>query len=243
VLDFVIKGATPAEVDAEIARVSGQLNPQYGDCRLVIEGESGRIYDIPVTYTSGFQPAREHDRSLHAKCRVTFRAHQPYYRAVDVIEVGIDFPVTGSGAVTTSWDAPIDWDAPVGWDGSDVGVDGTVRVAVPVTATAPSWPTWEITGPADTVTLHNGTTGETIEWSGVVGAGETLVIQTEELSRSVRIDGSTAWLGLTDASRFWSLKPGSPARAQINEVFVAVGGAAGTTSARMLVRPQWLSPE
>jgi hypothetical protein len=111
-----------------------------------------------------------------------------------------------------------------------------------MTATAPSWPRWEITGPATGVSIHNATTGETLEWAGIVAEGETLRIDTEEERTSVRIGAVNAWLGLSDDSEFWPLKPGRPGAPQMNEVFVSVSGAAGTTSARMILRSQWLSP-
>lgn len=241
-LDLVIRRDTPEEVDEDIALVASLINPQHGDCRLVVSTPTDS-YDLVITYTSGWQIGREHGQSKHVSARCTFRAHDPWWRALSTEEQIIDFPVTGSGITGTDWDVDDDWDADLDWDGFDAGADGSTIVAAVLSSTAPAWPRWEIAGPATRVELHNATTGLSFDWEGNLETGQILSVGMAEDDRHVRVDGVDAWVGLSDESRMWYLKPGRPGAPQPNTVLVKLTGADTSSAAVMTYQPAWQSPQ
>ena len=81
------------------------------------------------------------------------------------------------------WDAiGATWDS-VGaiWEAGGAG--GITTVTVDGVDSAE--PIWTVTGPATNPTLTNITTGQTIEWTGTVPSGQTLVVDMDEMTASL----------------------------------------------------------
>lgn len=224
-----------------IEYVAGLVDPEWGDCRLMITRPDGESRDIVAAYTSGLQPVVEYRRDgrVRADATLTFRAHDPYYRSLSSETVSINFPVTGSGASSTLLDDP-----DVLLDDPDVPLDGyissaaenTVAATVTNPGSAEAWPVWTISGAMTGVLLTNVTTGKQFGMSLVTVGLETLTIDMTERQRLVEVDGANAWRYKDSGAEFWSLRPES------NYVVVQVLGADTSTTCTMSYRPRFLSP-
>lgn len=93
----------------------------------------------------------------------------------------IDIATAISGGLV--WDAiGATWDS-IGaiWEAGGSG--GITTVTVDGVDSAE--PIWTVTGPATNPTLTNITTGQTIEWTGTVPSGQTLVVNMDEMTASL----------------------------------------------------------
>ena len=93
----------------------------------------------------------------------------------------IDIATAISGGLV--WDAiGATWDS-IGaiWEAGGSG--GITTVTVDGVDSAE--PIWTVTGPATNPTLTNITTGQTIEWTGTVPSGQTLIVNMDEMTASL----------------------------------------------------------
>lgn len=118
---------------------------------------------------------------------------------------------------------------PVTYPKSYGGTGGGGATFVPNAGTWVTWPRFTITGPSSgTVTptsIQNATTGDVINFSGlVIPAGSTLVIDTHPARRTVIFtDGSSRW-NTVIGTTWWGIAPGGA-----NLVFQATGTTTGVT--------------
>ena len=93
----------------------------------------------------------------------------------------IDIATVISGGLV--WDAiGATWDS-VGAIWEEGGSGGITTVTVDGVDSAE--PIWTVTGPATNPTLTNITTGQTIEWTGTVPSGQTLIVNMDEMTASL----------------------------------------------------------
>lgn len=92
-------------------------------------------------------------------------------------------------AIATAISGGLVWDA-IGatWDSVGAiweagGTGGITTVTVDGVDSAE--PIWTVTGPATNPTLTNITTGQTIEWTGTVPSGQTLIVNMDEMTASL----------------------------------------------------------
>lgn len=92
-------------------------------------------------------------------------------------------------AIATAISGGLVWDA-IGatWDSigaiwEEGGSGGITTVTVDGVDSAE--PIWTVTGPATNPTLTNITTGQTIEWTGTVPSGQTLIVNMDEMTASL----------------------------------------------------------
>lgn len=92
-------------------------------------------------------------------------------------------------AIATAMSGGLVWDA-IGatWDSIGAiweagGTGGITTVTVDGVDSAE--PIWTVTGPATNPTLTNITTGQTIEWTGIVPSGQTLIVNMDEMTASL----------------------------------------------------------
>ena len=77
-----------------------------------------------------------------------------------------------------------------------------------------AWPIWTITGPGNTITLANGTTGKSLVLSITLAAGQVLTIDTRPGHKTVvRENGSNQFATVSSTSSLWSLATGNNAMA------------------------------
>ena len=92
-------------------------------------------------------------------------------------------------AIATAISGGLVWDA-IGatWDSIgaiwEAGGSGGITT-VTVDGVDSAEPIWTVTGPATNPTLTNITTGQTIEWTGTVPSGQTLVVDMDEMTASL----------------------------------------------------------
>lgn len=133
-----------------------------------------------------------------------------------------------STAAVTSFDAAVSFDAAIPFDGG-------VAVAVTVLGDADAYPVITVTGPATSLVV--GSNGLTWQIASALSASDVLVVDHRPGSRGPRLNGGAVnWALLTEASRLWTLSPGTP--------FVATGviGSTGATSLTMAWEPRFLTP-
>lgn len=92
-------------------------------------------------------------------------------------------------AIATAISGGLVWDA-IGatWDSIgaiwEAGGSGGITT-VTVDGVDSAEPIWTVTGPATNPTLTNITTGQTIEWTGTVPSGQTLIVNMDEMTASL----------------------------------------------------------
>lgn len=124
-------------------------------------------------------------------------------------------------AIATAVSGGLVWDA-VGatWDSTgaiwEAGGTGGITI-VTVDGVDSTEPIWTVTGPATDPTLTNITTGQTIEWTGTVPSGQTLIVNMDEMTAS--LEGANVFQFITGS---WiTLQAGN------NRISYAATGATG----------------
>lgn len=127
-------------------------------------------------------------------------------------------------AIATAISGGLVWDA-IGatWDSVgaiwEAGGSGGVTT-VTVDGVDSAEPIWTVTGPATNPTLTNITTGQTIEWTGTVPSGQTLIVNMDEMTAS--LEGANVFQFITGT---WiTLQAGN------NRVSYAATGATGPST-------------
>lgn len=98
------------------------------------------------------------------------------------------------------------------------------------------WPIWTITGPGDTLSLENVTTGRKLVWGGTLDGGDVLEIDTRPLVKTVRLNGVNAWedVQASDAD-LWPMIAGD------NDILVGLSSATVDTVATLSFTPRYVS--
>lgn len=98
---------------------------------------------------------------------------------------------------------------------------------------APTYPVVTIRGPVTNPGLVNATTGETIEFAIVLGAGEELVVDMQE--RTVLLGGTASrYSTISGTPSFWALEPGE------NDVRFTADAYDAAAEAEIVFRSAWL---
>lgn len=101
---------------------------------------------------------------------------------------------------------------------------------------AENWPVWTITGPGDTLSFINNTTGRRLIYSGSLLVSDTLVIDTRPLQKTVRLNGVNAWEYIPkDSADLWSLAAGD------NDILVSVANSTSETLVQLAYYPRYIS--
>lgn len=185
----------------------------------------GTARHLTCTYASGLESGVDGHRGAlrHTAYQVVLRAHDPYWFGDELfinfhVGPGAEFfplPFTISPSITTG--------------DSTVTIDGEVEV----------WPVWELEGPMTSATLRHRGTGQALELTPNLTAGQTLVIRTDPRTPPAdrfRRGSSNVWGAVAgDFPVFWSLQPGD------NDVTVLAGGTTSQSRLRLAYSPRYLS--
>ncbi len=99
---------------------------------------------------------------------------------------------------------------------------------------ADTWPIFIITGPGTDPTLTNTTTGEQLDITLTLSAGQILTINTDPSVASVlREDGSDQWATVSNTSSLWPLVTGT------NVITLEMGGTSGASSLQVQYKRRW----
>lgn len=127
-------------------------------------------------------------------------------------------------AIATAISGGLVWDATgATWDSIgaiwEAGGSGGITT-VTVDGVDSAEPIWTVTGPATNPTLTNITTGQTIEWTGTVPSGQTLIVNMDEMTAS--LEGANVFQFITGT---WiTLQAGN------NRISYAATGATGPST-------------
>lgn len=118
----------------------------------------------------------------------------------------------------------LDWAAgsPGGLNWGVSGVGGLLSLGN--LGTAPTWPVFTVVGPLVDPTFTNPATGDVIAYTGTVEAGQTLVIDTNEFTRSVALNGVDRF-GFLASAQWIEIPAGGDVTVQFS------GTGAGTVTA------------
>jgi hypothetical protein len=99
-----------------------------------------------------------------------------------------------------------------------------------------AWPIWTITGPGDTLSLENLTTGRKIVWNGTLTGSDQLEIDTRPLYKTVRLNGVNSWslVQSSDADP-WPMIAGN------NDILVGLSNATIATQAKLSYTRRYVS--
>lgn len=133
-----------------------------------------------------------------------------------------------STAAATAFDAVVAFDLFIPFDGGSTA-------SVAIAGDAEAYPVITVTGPATTLTVGVGT----LQWSiaAPLLAADVLVVDHRPGSRGPAKNGGLVdWSLLTEASRLWTLAPGT------TSVVSGTTGATGATTISMAYEPRYLTP-
>lgn len=199
-----------------------RLDPTRGPGQLVCTNPGVSVRAISCYCVDGLRFTESEDLREPGAVETVleFEAPDPYW--YDVLPSVVQWRPGGTGG---KWfDPPAKSLLPLSLGPSTVLGTQTIEVA----SAKPVWPRWTILGPGTTVRVANVTTGRQWVWSGTIGVGEELVVDTAPLAGTVTLEGANAFDGLT-AWDLWPLMPGR------NELDVTVAGSGTDTR----VRAEW----
>lgn len=157
--------------------------------------------------------------------QLTLTATDPVFYDVMVQTTGTSLPTPG--AVGLNWSpggsGGLDWVTGGGLDWGTTLSNG--QLTLWNNGNADAWPVWTFTGPLTNPMLTNISTGQVFTYSGTLVSGDSLVITTNPVGRSVLLNGSDRFTLLTAAPWF-----PIPPYSTVTCAFVASGGS-GSLSA------------
>lgn len=217
-------GASQDDYLAALGNLHAMLLPmpvQTGPAlELLASAGDGSTRSLALTYREGAEGEENLETSgaYWATYGLSLDAFDPWWRGQsELVTFGLAADNTPflSRSASNRWPRKLTTSTVIGND-----------MALAVSGEVPVWPTYTITGPANSVALSFGATVLSI---GAVATGEQLVLTTDPRSgRSLRdASGTSVWDRVSGGARFGSVNPGP------NTFSVAIPGAvAGQTSLR-----------
>lgn len=129
---------------------------------------------------------------------------------------------------------PTTFDAAIGFS-TAIPFDGGSSQSVIVAGAGEAFPVITVNGPMTTLTVTTGGLGWSI--ASALGSSDVLVVDTRPGSRGPRLNGAAVdWSLLTEASRLWTLQPGT------NSIVAGATGTSGASAIAMTWEPRYLTP-
>ncbi len=222
----LFSGSTDVDLRANIRSWCQRLDPSRGDGRLRVTGPAGDVRELTCSYQDGLRGDEPAGQRQDEVAIVTWVASDPYWAA--------------PAATVISWQTgvarsffPI---LPLHLGSSQV----FARSLLDPVSDVPTFPVWTISGPGASIALKNLTTGRTLSWSGSLGFGEQLTIDTRpgnqtNAPKSVFLQDATNQYGLLTARDMWPLKPGT------NDVAIEMTGATEDSLVTLSYQSRYLS--
>lgn len=200
------------------------LNVDRGAGRLRVTSPTGDTRDLNAIYAGGMEIVEADDTAgaTWQKAVLVFRAHDPYWYDQN--------DITQSFALDLD-QAPFFPFFPLVLNSSEVFSSASVDNGGDVDA----WPTWTITGPGADPAIRNLTTGEIIDLTHTLGAGESVEIDTRPGAKTVvDQDGNSLYSSLSSDSALWALQPGP------NTISVEISAATADTNIVLRYKRRYL---
>lgn len=187
VLPLVVRGDSETGLDADLAVLSKILNPSTGPCQILYRRADGTQREITATYLSGAERILTGDmnRVRHSELTLTFRAHNPFWRQVDLTNG------ESTGNFNNGYFA----------DQNQLTVTNVGDINV--------WPEWRLTGPLQNIQLANISTGQVFRIHASIATGDEIRIVTNPNERGIWLNNNVQWTVLDPTlSDLWPLLPG-----------------------------------
>lgn len=227
-LGVYFPGIDAVALRANVREWVNRFDPTRGPGLLRVTGPAGDIRELSCSYQDGLSlvepPGR--DRRRNQVTVLTLVAHDPYWAA--------------PAATVLSWQTGVARSFfpifPLHLGSSQV----FARSLIDPTSDVATFPVWTISGPGRIIALKNLTTGKTLAWSGTLGFGEQLTIDTRPgnqsaAPKSVFLQDATNQYGLLTVRDMWPLIPGS------NDVAIEMTGATGDSIVTLSYQSRYLS--
>lgn len=202
------------------------LAPTSGQGKLRVTSVDGTQRELRCRYADGLTGNRTKGASgaVYRLLALVFRAHDPYL--YDAVTTSQTYTTGTPSPFLSSTFLPMQLASDVILGTQTVVNGGDVE----------AWPRWTVRGPASSVTLSNTTTGATLTVSTSLLDGQSLVIDTTPLVKTVRRDdGSNLYGSLTTSSSLWSLARGN------NVITVTLPGATTSSFVTLSYERRWLT--
>lgn len=220
-----ITGTDEADLRTQMRALTYRMDSVRGDGKIRVTAPGGDQREITCRVTGGLEMSEilgDSSGPTAQKAVVTFRAVDPYW--ADVADVVQDF----TSAAAPSF-FPI---FPLRLASSEVFVDATITNTGDVAA----WPVWQVTGPGSGLVLRNLSTGELLELTGTLTAGEFVTIDTRPGAKTVtKNDGTNLFPQLSTVSALWALQSGATL------LRVEMTGTTSASSVRLSYRTRYLT--
>jgi hypothetical protein len=216
-LPLLVQGRDRAELKSLTSRLAMMLS---GKCTLYFTDDRDEEWYADVyrvgggSFTYGVDTRGNKDLLLV----VTVRSGDPYFTSTALSAVSLQVGGAASGllsgsSLSTMQLAPAD-------------VIGTVTLTN--AGDADAFPVWTITGPGNNFQAIS-PSGETLQWTGTLAAGQSLVIDTKA-GTVIDQGGANRYDLLAAMPRFWKIPPGT---------ITATAQLAGTTPGTSSIRCEW----
>jgi hypothetical protein len=167
-----------------------------GECTLALVEEDGTRWTTQVHRVGGGDYVYGDDTTGERDLQtvITVRAADPFFTssAMSSASVGGD---SAPGFLSSLASMPVASSQAIG------------EITLVNTGNAPAYPVWEITGPGRDFTAAS-SHGETLHWTGVLTAGERLIVDTRA-GTVVDHTGANRYGELAAAPRLWAIPPGT----------------------------------
>lgn len=218
-IPFMLESTTNEGLRALKRKVAQIVTPTTGDTRILVEHQDGTRRQIWATGSQALGQAWAWDARTWQKVGIDFIAYDPFWQSVDP---------------STKLFAPA---APVEFLGEEffpmsLSSDRTLGdVTVDNNGDADTYPTWEIHGPGEDLTITNSTTGYAFGIEGTIASDEIVFIDTNPNAMTIVDDeGTDAWMRTSEDSHLWPLVPG------LNAISISMASSEPGTS---YVRVNW----
>jgi phage-related protein len=188
-------GNTDLDLRAQLRNIVYQMSPDRGTGRIRIQSPIGDQREIWCRYSDGLNLDESPGNAgiTSQKAAILFRAFDPYY-----------YDVNPSSQTWTTVNAPVFFPIfPLRLTSTAVAVSATVTNLGDV----PTFPVFQVTGPATNITLANQTTGFSMNFGSLVlTAGQTLTVDTRPGAKTTTLqDGTNVFSYLSTTSALWQL--------------------------------------
>lgn len=178
------------------------MNPLRGSGILRNTAPDGSVRDVTCKYVAGLEGDESVDNRQpgHFFAPLEFEAADPFWYDRDFTSLSFS-----TGAAVAFLSSPF-----LGPHISSSGIASSFSVYNGGDVEA--WPIWTITGPGNTITLANSTTGKSLALSISLSGGQVLTIDTRPGKKTVkREDGSNQFSTVSSTSSLWELATGNNA--------------------------------
>lgn len=221
----VLARAPQTELTSLLQRLSELVDPTQGEVTITVAHRSGTKRVTSGVYLDGFNGALgSGEGQWRRRFFLKFWCGDSYFHDAESITYAfgnVDSPGTFLG----------DPFLPLKIGSSQTLGEVTARNS----GNAEAYPSWQITGPADSAEFINNTTGRSFEF-GAIAEGETIFVDAGRgVQTAINNEDEDCWPRLSTTSELWSLAPGD------NSINLALTGTDSATKVQLTYTPRFLT--